>query len=72
MLTREEIFVIYEAGPEAVKTVFPEVSHYFCVYHQLKNVSKKYSEEFKPGDEIPIDETQFHNPVISLFSFTLS
>ena len=40
---------------EAVKIVFPEVSHSFCVYHQLKNVSKKYSEEFKPGDEIPIE-----------------
>jgi hypothetical protein len=27
----------------AVKSVFPEVAHSFCVFHQLKNVSKRYS-----------------------------
>ena len=31
----------------AVKSVFPEVVHSFCVFHQLKNVSNNYSDEFK-------------------------
>jgi rRNA processing protein Gar1 len=31
----------------AVKSVFPEVTHSFCVFHQLKKVSKRYNDEFK-------------------------
>ena len=53
---------------EAVKTVFPEVSHSFCVYHQLKNVSKKYSEEFKAGDEIPIEDEIVYNEIRQLIT----
>ena len=53
---------------EAVKTVFPEVSHSFCVYHQLKKVSKKYSEEFKPGDEIPIEDEIVYNEICQLIT----
>jgi len=53
---------------EAVKTVFPEVSHSFCVYHQLKNVSKKYSEEFKAGDEIPIEDEIVYNEICQLIT----
>ena len=53
---------------EAVKTVFPEVSHSFCVYHQLKNVSKKYSEEFKTGDEIPIEDEIVYNEIRQLIT----
>jgi len=30
----------------AVSTVFPDVVHSFCVLHQLKNLAKKYLEEF--------------------------
>jgi len=48
---------------EAVKTIFPEASHSFCVYHQLKNVSKKYHEEFKAGDEIPIGDEIVYNEI---------
>jgi transposase-like protein len=51
---------------EAVKTVFPEVSHSFCVFHQLKNVSKKYSKEFKTGDEMPIEDEIVYNGIIQL------
>jgi hypothetical protein len=53
---------------EAVKTVFPEVSHSFCVYHQLKNVGKKYSEEFKAGDEIPIEDEIVYNEIYQLIT----
>lgn len=53
---------------EAVKTVFPEVSHSFCVYHQLKNVGKKYSEEFKTGDEIPIEDEIVYNEIRQLIT----
>src|SRR5450759_1742887 len=55
---------------EAVKTVFPEVSHSFCVYHQLKNVSKKYSEESKPGDEIPIEDEIVYNEICHCLLYT--
>jgi len=37
----------------AVKSVFPEVVYSFCVFHQLKNVSKRYSDEFESVANIP-------------------
>jgi len=37
----------------SVLSVFPNVSHSFCVFHQLKNITKKYSEEFKKIEDIP-------------------
>jgi hypothetical protein len=53
---------------EAVKTVFPEASHSFCVYHQLKNVSKRYYEEFKTGDEIPVEDQIVYNEICQLIT----
>ena len=40
----------------AVRNVFPEVSHSFCVFHQLKNVSKRYCDEFKSIENIPVND----------------
>lgn len=31
----------------SVEMIFPNVSHSFCVFYQLKNVTKKYLDEFK-------------------------
>jgi len=53
---------------EAVKTVFPEVCHSFCVFHQLKNVGKKYSEEFKAGDEIPVEDEILYHEICQLIT----
>jgi len=38
----------------AVKSIFPEVAHSFCVFHQLKNVSKRYSDEFKSKENMAL------------------
>jgi len=35
----------------------------------LKNVSKKYSEEFKPGDEIPIEDEIVYNEICQLITY---
>jgi hypothetical protein len=53
---------------EAVKTVFPEASHSFCVYHQLKNVSKRYYKEFKTGYEIPVEDQIVYNEICQLIT----
>jgi len=37
----------------SVMSVFPNVPHSFCVFHQLKNITKKYFEEFKNIRDIP-------------------
>jgi len=37
----------------AVSTVFPDVVHSFCVLHQLKNLTKKYLDEFGSVEKIP-------------------
>jgi len=34
----------------AVKLIFPNVAHSFCVFHQLKNLTEKYLDVF--GDTI--------------------
>ena len=41
---------------KAIKAVFPKVIHGFCIFHQLKNVTKRYCDEFKSIKNIPDDE----------------
>lgn len=38
---------------DAVSRIFPNAVHSFCVFHQLKNVTKKYLDAFKKMDLIP-------------------
>lgn len=40
-----------------VQRVFPNVTHGFCVFHQLKKVTRMYLDEFKKIKNIPEDET---------------
>jgi hypothetical protein len=42
----------------AVKIVFPKVSHAFCVFHQMKNITKKYKDEFKNKEDIPAQDLE--------------
>ena len=44
----------------SVERIFPNVSHSFCVFHQLKNVTQKYLDEFKDINEIPSDESKLY------------
>ena len=44
----------------SVKSVFPDVSHSFCVFHQLKNVTKKYLYEFGKIENIPYYDRQIY------------
>jgi hypothetical protein len=41
----------------AVQRVFPHVTHGFCVFHQLKKVTRTYLDAFKKIANIPEDET---------------
>jgi hypothetical protein len=50
----------------AVKSVFPEVAHSFCVFHQLKNVSKRYYEEFNSITNIPGNDELVYNEICQL------
>ena len=50
----------------AVKSVFPEVAHSFCVFHQLKNVSKRYSDEFNSITNIPDNDELVYNEICQL------
>ena len=50
----------------AVKSVFPEVAHSFCVFHQLKNVSKRYSDEFNSIKNIPSNDELVYNEICQL------
>ncbi|MDR7665812.1 transposase [Methanosarcina sp. Z-7115] len=50
----------------AVKSVFPEVAHSFCVFHQLKNVSKRYIEEFRSTKNIPENDELVYNEICQL------
>ena len=50
----------------AVKNVFPEVVHSFCVFHQLKNVSKRYSDEFESIANIPDNDKLVYNEICQL------
>jgi len=50
----------------AVKSVFPEVAHSFCVFHQLKNASKRYYEEFNSIEDIPDNDRVVYNEICQL------
>lgn len=63
-LPEEDILKIVSDEDDAiigsVEKIFPNVSHSFCVFHQLKNVTKKYLDEFKYIDKIPLDELKLY------------
>jgi len=40
----------------AVRLVLPNATHSFCIFHQLKNVTRKYLDQFKSIEKIPEDE----------------
>jgi RNase P subunit RPR2 len=44
----------------AVSTVFPDVIHSFCVLHQLKNLTKKYLDEFGSIENIPSNDLELY------------
>jgi hypothetical protein len=44
----------------AVPHVFPKVSHSFCVFHQLQNVTQKYLDEFGSIEKIPLHEIKLY------------
>jgi hypothetical protein len=50
----------------AVKSVFPDVVHSFCVFHQLKNVSKRYSDEFESIAHIPDNDKLVYSEICKL------
>jgi hypothetical protein len=50
----------------AVKSVFPEVIHSFCVFHQLKNVRRRYYDEFESVKNIPDNDKLVYNEVCQL------
>jgi transposase-like protein len=51
---------------DAVKRIFPNVVHSFCVFHQLKNVSLKYLDEFGSIENIPVDEVELYEATTDL------
>ncbi len=51
---------------DAVKRIFPNVVHSFCVFHQLKNVTLKYLDEFESIEEIPADEVKLYETATDL------
>lgn len=52
----------------AVRVVFPKVSHAFCVYHQMKNVTKKYADEFKCKEDIPVQDLEVYETANELIT----
>lgn len=52
----------------AIKIVFPKVSHAFCVYHQMKNVTKKYADEFKNKEDIPVQDLEVYETANELIT----
>ena len=42
------------------------MAHSFCVFHQLKNISKNYSDEFKSVKIIPGDDRLVYNEICDL------
>ncbi len=51
---------------DAVKRIFPNVVHSFCVFHQLKNVSLKYLDEFGSIEKIPANEVKLYEATTDL------
>lgn len=44
----------------AVNSVLPEKQHSFCVYHQLKNLSRIYLDKFGTFDKVPRQDNLFY------------
>lgn len=44
----------------AVKHVFPKAAHSFCVFHQMENVAKKFRDEFKHKEDIPLQDLEIY------------
>ncbi len=51
---------------DGVKRMFPNVVHSFCVFHQLKNVSLKYLDEFGSIENIPSNEVELYEATTDL------
>lgn len=51
---------------DAVKRIFPNVIHSFCVFHQLKNVALKYLDEFGSIEKIPVHEVKLYEATTDL------
>jgi hypothetical protein len=51
---------------DAVKRIFPNVVHSFCVFHQLKNVALKYLDEFGSIEKIPAKEVKLYEATTDL------
>ena len=55
-----------KAITKAIKAVFPKIIHGFCIFHQLKNVTKRYCDEFKSIENIPDEEKIVYNEICQL------
>jgi hypothetical protein len=44
----------------AVNSVLPDATHSFCVFHQLKNLTKLYLDDFKTLDKLPYWDKKFY------------
>ena len=51
---------------KAIKAVLPKIIHGFCIFHQLKNVTKRYCDEFKSIKNIPDDEKCVYDEICQL------
>jgi len=44
----------------AVSNVIPDIQHSFCVFHQLKNLSRIYLDDFRYLDKVPRKDNTFY------------
>ncbi len=51
---------------DAVKRIFPNIVHSFCVFHQLKNVTLKYLDQFESIEKIPAHEIKLYEAATDL------
>ena len=51
---------------KAIKAVLPKIIHGFCIFHQLKNVTKSYCDEFKSIKNIPDDGKCVYDEICQL------
>jgi transposase-like protein len=52
----------------AVRVVFPKTPHAFCVFHQMKTVTKKFADEFKQKEDIPIRDMEVYETANELIA----
>ena len=53
---------------DAVSYVLPKAIHAFCVFHQLKNLTKIYLNQFKKLERVPYNDKQFYKKGKELIS----